>query len=69
MNKARGTKFASFTKLMQCFNIAAICALAVWHAYAFYVHRLTAQEVHPAAPVFEFQPVPVQHQNASRSSV
>ncbi|MFZ6722479.1 hypothetical protein [Undibacterium sp. Ji49W] len=29
---------------LRCFNVAAICALAVWHAYAFYLHQAIARE-------------------------
>lgn len=64
MNKTQGTGFGSFMKLMQCFNIAAICALAVWHAYAFYLHQAMSREARPA--VIEFQFLPAHQQNAPK---
>ncbi|MCH8619789.1 hypothetical protein [Undibacterium sp. TS12] len=36
-----------WTSLLHCFNIAAICSLAVWHAYAFYLNNAVADTARP----------------------
>ena len=36
MNKQTRGRFSSAFLVMQCFNVAAITALGVWHGYAFY---------------------------------
>ncbi|MES2037719.1 MAG: hypothetical protein V4495_07775 [Pseudomonadota bacterium] len=64
MNKTKRTGFGSVMKLLQCFNLAAICALAVWHAYAFYLHQAMSREARPA--VIEFQFLPAHQQNTPR---
>ena len=64
MNKTKITGLGSVMKLLQCFNIAAICALAVWHAYAFYLHQAMSREARPA--VIEFQFLPAHQQNTPR---
>jgi hypothetical protein len=39
--------------LMHCFNVVAICSLAIWHAYAFYLDQ--AIKPGPTSPAIEFQ--------------
>ncbi|CAN5904587.1 hypothetical protein BH11PSE12_BH11PSE12_23950 [soil metagenome] len=38
-------------RIFRCFNVAAICALGVWHGYAFYVHQ--ARQKPPQTPAIE----------------
>lgn len=38
---------------LRCFNVAAICALGIWHAYAFYLSQSLRHS--PPSPVIEFQ--------------
>jgi hypothetical protein len=40
---------------LRCFNVAAICALAVWHGYQFYLQ----QAVRNAAPAYVFTKIAV----------
>ncbi|MFZ6870510.1 hypothetical protein ACO0LF_00395 [Undibacterium sp. Di27W] len=61
MNK---TRIAAGFKILQCFNLAAICALSVWHAYAFYLQQAITYEARPH--VMEWQPLPGHQQNTSR---
>lgn len=42
--------------LVHCFNVAAICSLAVWNAYAFYLSQ--AQKTPSIHQAFEWQLVP-----------
>lgn len=41
----QGGRFSSAFILMQCFNVAAITALGVWHGYLFYA------QAHTGAPL------------------
>ncbi|MFZ6742053.1 hypothetical protein ACO0LC_02395 [Undibacterium sp. JH2W] len=58
------TGIAAGLKMLQCFNLAAICALSVWHAYAFYLHQAITHEARPH--VMEWQPLPAHQQNTPR---
>lgn len=40
-------------RIFRCFNVAAICALGVWHGYAFYVHQ--AMQKLPQTPDIELR--------------
>lgn len=33
--------------IFRCFNVAAICALAVWHGYAFFLHQAIERQPKP----------------------
>ncbi|MFZ6748985.1 hypothetical protein [Undibacterium sp. Ren11W] len=44
---------ALIVPIMRCFNVAAICALAVWHGYAFQVNQAIAHV--PQSHVLELQ--------------
>ncbi|MFZ6642446.1 hypothetical protein ACO0LL_22165 [Undibacterium sp. TC4M20W] len=64
MSTSRRAGRNSFIQLLQCFNVAAICALAVWHAYAFYLHQAMSRVARPA--VIEFLPLPEHQQTTPR---
>jgi hypothetical protein len=43
-------------QVFRSFNVAAICALGVWHAYGFYLNQpLNMLQSLPASPKIEFQ--------------
>ena len=33
--------------IFRCVNVAAICALAVWHGYAFFLHQAIERQPKP----------------------
>ncbi len=41
---------------LRSFNVAAICALAVWYAYAFYLHHAISRE--SVSPAHELRLLP-----------
>ena len=45
--------FALAMSTTRCFNVAAICALAIWHGYAFYLNQAIARI--PKGPSIEFK--------------
>ncbi|MFZ6653737.1 hypothetical protein [Undibacterium sp. TJN19] len=43
-------------RVFRSFNVAAICALGVWHAYVFYLNQhVQTRQTRPASPRIEFQ--------------
>ncbi len=48
-------KYAIAVDLMRCFNVAAICSLAIWHGYAFYLEQALRQSPKPPAIEFKLQ--------------
>ncbi|MFZ6844404.1 hypothetical protein [Undibacterium sp. RuTC16W] len=50
---ARKTTVSLTLSALRCFNVAAICALGIWHAYAFYLSQSLRHS--PPSPVIEFQ--------------
>lgn len=45
-----------FISVVRCFNVAAICSLAVWNAYAFYLNQ--TQKMPSIHQEFEWQLIP-----------
>jgi len=65
MNNTRAW-WRSVRQFLQCFNIAAICALAVWHAYAFYLQGAMTRAAKPAVIELLPLPLPSHQQNTPR---
>ena len=47
------SNLSMFFSTMRCFNVAAIVALAIWHAYAFYLNQAIQRT--PPTPVIELK--------------
>ena len=45
MNLGSNATFILAIKVFRCFNVAAICALGIWHGYAFYAHQSEQRQV------------------------
>ncbi|MDO8178034.1 MAG: hypothetical protein Q7T62_07290 [Undibacterium sp.] len=45
--------YAMAMSVARCFNVAAICALAIWHGYAFYLNQAIARS--PASQTIELK--------------
>lgn len=58
-------KLDNLMPALRSFNVAAICALAVWHAYAFYLHQAISRE--SISPAHELRLLPELPEQASPS--
>lgn len=47
--------YALAISVTRCFNVAAICALAIWHGYAFYLNQAIARGPKPMFIEFQYQ--------------
>ena len=47
--------YALAMSVTRCFNVAAICALAIWHGYAFYLNQAIARSPKPMIIEFQYQ--------------
>jgi len=50
-------KLSTIFAVIRCFNVAAICALAIWNSYAFYLNQAVQRA--PSLQQVEMQLVPV----------
>ena len=65
---AAKNKLSTIFAAIRCFNVAAICALAIWNLYAFYLYQAIQQA--PSLQPLEMQllPVPVSDTSAKNRS-
>ncbi len=47
--------YAFAMSVARCFNVATICALAIWHGYAFYLNQAIARSPKPMIIEFQYQ--------------
>lgn len=52
--------------IVRCFNVAAICALGIWHGYAFFLHQAMARTPGPQIE-FKLQEISVHAQAVQKA--
>ena len=60
MNREIDSLRGKLWSMLHCFNVAAICSLAIWHAYAFYLNKAVSHDARP----HQLELLPTQQQSS-----